>query len=177
MPEILRWNEFQSKTKLEEFKDIFFESALKKTFSNNEERKIFLDSWTKYYLDECTNDLWVAVSESQKLLGYLTGCQDSSRAAVQLQKGISSYNVFEDLFAEFPAHLHINFAPEARGQGLGSKLISTFQNDVNKPVHIVTSPNARNVNFYRKNGFQFEVIRAFADYELLFMVAGFNIKK
>jgi len=101
------------------------------------------------------------------------GCENSAAASEYYRTVNPSYALFEDQFARFPAHLHINCAPEARGLGVGTFLMAHFLQKLraNKitGVHIVTSPDAENRHFYTKNGFNFELIRAWKERPLLFM--------
>jgi len=101
------------------------------------------------------------------------GCADSLKAESSLKSGLPSYSLFADFFAQYPGHLHINLHPDYRGQGMGAQLISAFVRELSKRkirgVHLVTAPEARNVSFYRQNGFDFEATRTWHDHPLLFI--------
>lgn len=62
------------------------------------------------------------------------------------------------LAADYPAHLHIDFLPEAQGHGLGTRLMQTFFDQARAEgipgVHLgVNRQNERALAFYRKLGF------------------------
>ncbi len=140
--------------------DIFFESSTKKDFHNSKEKEAFSWKYLDFYITHYPQYLWVAL-DGQKVLGYILGMPftlDSSLYSVQphLKK-------FENLYSDFPAHLHINCHHEARGKGIGGKLILRFIDQVKdlslNGVHIMTGAESRNRDFYRKLGFHFEVIQ------------------
>lgn len=143
--------------------DVFFRSSARQSFPSAEERTRFLATWTGWYLEHAAEDvlLWI---EDGRTLGYLTGCRDSA-AAEALFTTIPRYTLFADQFASFPAHLHVNVHPDHRGRGIGAALVDAFAETCGTGVHIVTAPDARNVAFYRRLGFEWAVERR----ELLFL--------
>ncbi len=118
-------------------------------------RAAFHDLWLGQYLRHEPQLVHVAISAGQ-LVGYLVACHTdpatSPRFASQLY-----FQPFAAACARFPAHLHINLTAAARGFGVGARLIEACVADVaaaRRPgVHVVTSAAARNVTFYRRNGF------------------------
>lgn len=156
---IVRWSEaepLEQENLATQIRDVFFLCAARKEFSSAEERNGFYDRWTKYYYENCPEDIWLAVDPRRRVAGYLTGCRDSTRALPYYSDKVKSYRVFEDLFEEFPAHLHINCHPEYQGRGAGRMLIEAFVRDIEprlSGVHIVTAPDESNVRFYEKMGF------------------------
>jgi GNAT superfamily N-acetyltransferase len=153
-------------------REIFFLSASRTHWPDDEAKETFFDTWTSFYFTHAEDLIFLAVDDG-RALAYLTGCRDSAGAQAEIEKKIKSFAVFADLFARFPAHLHINAHPDARGRGIGSRLIEHFCSVLKKQkiggVHLVTSPDSRNRGFYRKNGFDFEVEREFKGHKLLFM--------
>lgn len=141
---------------LRDLRAIFFESSNRKTFADQKARDDFFETWVGYYLRHCSDQTLLAV-EGSLVLGYLTGCFDTNAALSELESKQPFLREFIDLFAKFPAHLHINCAEHARGKGVGSALIQKFKSECMEQrlagVHIITSPNSRNVSFYKKNGF------------------------
>lgn len=88
----------------------------------------------------------------------------NSRYAV-LKRVIQIGHKPKDRFDLFPAHLHINILPIAKGQGMGRKLMGEFMNkliDLNlSGLHLeVGKTNTNAIQFYKHIGF--EVIK---DYE------------
>lgn len=156
----------------EAIRDIFFLSASRTEWPNADAKDAFFETWTSYYFANCADLIFLA-TDGDRVLAYLTGCRDSAAAQSEIEKTIKSFAVFADLFKKFPAHLHINAHPDARGRGIGSKLISHFCDILKKQgvvgVHLVTSPDSRNRSFYQNNNFAFEVEREFKGYKLLFM--------
>lgn len=138
--------------------EIFFLSALRTGFASGRERADFFRTWAGWYLGHAPADVWFALDGEGAVLGYLTGCKDSAGAgAAGLDGTIPKYAVFADLFAAFPAHLHVNVRPEHRSAGLGRRLVDRFAEDCAADglagVHLVTGAEARNAAFYRRAGF------------------------
>lgn len=142
--------------------DIFFRSALRRTFASDAERAAFLDTWTGWYVDQAPADVLFWRDPDGRCAGYLTGCRDSA-AATDLFARIPNYALFADLFDRFPGHLHINVHPDHRDAGVGARLIGRFAADLaaeGRPgLHVVTGAGARNTAFYRRNGFTHAVER------------------
>lgn len=146
--------------------DIFFESSTKKEFKDAEERRAFEWKYLGFYLSHYPEYAWVAVEE-HKLLGYVLGMPFSQDPSLyQIQPHMKK---FEAEFMEFPAHLHINCHADARGKGIGSKLVQTLLNQLTtehiKGLHIMTGPASENRHFYHKLGFDFELEKE----QILFM--------
>ncbi|MBV1775227.1 GNAT family N-acetyltransferase [Burkholderiaceae bacterium DAT-1] len=64
-----------------------------------------------------------------------------------------------EVLDEFPAHLHINLLPRARGKGAGRKLVETLLDHLHalgaEGVHWGVDPrNGNALSFYRKLGFE-----------------------
>lgn len=135
---------------------IFFQSTSRTAFADEDERERFFVTWTGWYLDNAPRDVWFLPDGGGGYAGYLTGCRDSA-AVDGPGRVIPKYGVFADLFAAFPAHLHINLAPDARGLGLGRRLIDAFAADCISDglagMHVVTGVGARNAAFYTRAGF------------------------
>ncbi len=173
MIKICGLTELEPKPALIAIRDIFYASSARQSFASPEEKIAFFEKWTRYYIENAPDLIFLAVEDGARVLGYVMGTTDSAAALPFYEERLKSYAVFADQFEKYPAHLHINFRPEARGMGIGSKLISHFA-DVLKErhiagVHIVTSADAENRRFYSKNKFDFELKRTWHDVELLFM--------
>lgn len=155
---------------IEQVEDIFFLSSSVKNFESPERKQTFFKRWCGDYISSYPNDFFV-VLEGKKVLGYLSGCSDSSAALKILN--VPGLTVFADQFERFPAHLHINFHPDARGKGLGSLLVQHYikvlkEKEI-KGLHLVTSPDALNVNFYLRLGFNHTITRELNSMSLYFM--------
>ena len=150
--------------------EIFFLSTSIKSFSSIEKKSAFYKKWCKDY-QAYYPELFFIVFEDQKVLGYLSGCLDSAKSLEVLV--VPGQSVFQDLFNDFPAHLHINFHPDARGKGMGSLLVKHYIDFLRfnsiPGVHLVTSPDAPNVSFYDRLGFTHTHIREINGSPLLFM--------
>ena len=155
---------------LTKIREIFFLSTSIKEFSTPERKEAFFKRWCGDFVQFYPGHFYL-MFEGNVLLGYLSGCLDSERAGEVLE--VPGYDVFKDLFSDFPAHLHINFHPDCRGRGLGSILVNQFCQDLSdkriKGVHLITSPGAVNVSFYQRLGFTHEISREFNSSALLFM--------
>ena len=154
-----------------EIRHLFFLTSPRRRFDNERERDGFFRRWTGFYLEQAPDRVFLCL-EDARLLGYLTGCDDS-QAAVELAAKIPAYTLFADLFDRFPAHLHINVDPQAQGLGVGRRLVDAYTERLTERavggVHIVTAPDAEATGFYDKLGFVVRAERAFEDRRLLFM--------
>jgi ribosomal protein S18 acetylase RimI-like enzyme len=142
------------RTALEAAEAIFFESSSKKVFSDEAERLRFRERYFGVYTDRDPEWFLLAHDDHASVLGYLAGAPDTREEHLALNPYLGG---FRREIVLYPAHLHINFSPEARGLGLGSLLISEFERrlkDHSIPgVHLVTGATERNVGFYNKNGY------------------------
>lgn len=164
-------NQFSSESSVyRQIESIFFEASSLKEFSSPERKSAFFKRWCGDYAERFPQTFYLML-EGEKLLGYLSGCLDSKTAGSFLE--VPGYCVFNDLFDEFPAHLHINFHQDCRGRGLGSHLMQAYIEELDKKgirgVHLVTSPGAQNITFYSRLGFNHQVVRSFKEMQLLFM--------
>jgi ribosomal protein S18 acetylase RimI-like enzyme len=147
----------------------------------------FADLLTPWYTDREPESLFVA-ERGDSVVGYLMGCTDSRRAAgatrtavralltrsVPFRPGVagffwrSVFDVLRDrgapeeslLDPRWPAHLHINLLPEARGQGAGAALIRAFVERLgalgSPGLHLGTfAENTNAQSFFRAQGFAY----------------------
>jgi ribosomal protein S18 acetylase RimI-like enzyme len=135
---------------------IFFGASETKSFASEKARLAFRERWLGRYLDHYPANAWLAVGRDGPVAGYLVGSLEDP-AATSLFNDIAYFKVFSHLTIRFPAHLHVNLAPEFRGQGIGSRLIEAFARHAEAAgaagVHVVTGKGMRNVGFYERNGF------------------------
>lgn len=120
----------------------------------------FSRKWVEPYRKHCSKWTYVAKSD-RKIVGYLTGCPSfDSLGDDFFESEFRSLQLFskesiEKVKSNYSAHLHINFEPEFRGQGLGSQLIQNFSDDLKKMkipgIHVICGPDP--VRFYNHNRF------------------------
>jgi GNAT superfamily N-acetyltransferase len=155
---IRRWTEIPDKRRLTpEIDAIFFEASNTKEFAGEGERAAFRERWLGKYLANEPQFAYVAfASANAPAAGYLVG-------SVSEPVGLEA---FANAAWEYPAHLHVNLAPQFRNRGIGARLIDTFAVDALRAgapgMHVVTSADSRNVRFYSRNGFA-EIARAAVD--------------
>jgi ribosomal protein S18 acetylase RimI-like enzyme len=152
---------------------IFFEASNTKSFENDSVRSAFRERWLGRYLRDDPQYAYLAFAPSGNLVGYLVGAIDDPASNVQpADAGIAA---FRDLSKRYPAHLHVNVAPEYRGFGIGGRLIDAFVADAQQAgaagVHVVTSAASANVRFYNRNGF-LEIERGGPDNGLVYLARG-----
>lgn len=154
-------------------REIFFLSADPRNVSEDPvKNEAFFEKWTGYYFKYCPE--WILLAwKDHKLLGYIMCETDSARALPYYESRNPTYSLFKDQFDEYPAHLHMNSHPEARNQGVGAAMVAELVRRLKAEkvggVHLITSPAQRNVGFYRKNDFDFELQREWRGFPLLFM--------
>ena len=136
---------------------IFFEASGTKAFASDEVRQAFRERWLGRYLRVYPEWAYLALGNHGQVDGYLIGCLDDPSKTL-LFSDIGYFQDLRALTARFPAQLHVNLAPTARGAGAGSKLVSRFVDDAAQAgcpgAHVVTGRGLRNVGFYERNGFQ-----------------------
>ena len=157
---------------LSAFKEIFFTTSSRQKFADHRAKENFFNQWTQYYFRHCPEQIYLA-HDHDRLCAYLTGCNNSEAARTFYKSLNPCYDLFQDLFEDYPCHLHINAYPNCSGKGIGSSLIRHYIADLKKQnlagLHIITSPTARNVGFYKQNGFDFQLERFCNKTPLLFM--------
>lgn len=141
--------------------EIFWQTAGSPSFDSVASKAGFCYRYFDYYWYHEPSHFYVAIDDGG-VCGYLCGVAETRNHA-ELYKVAAHVAVFDDLYDRFPAHLHINVHGRTRGQGVGSALIEVFCGEMQRAgargVHLVTSVGARNVAFYRKNGFDQAVAR------------------
>ena len=137
--------------------EIWLVSAARQRAADAASRQAFVERWLEPYLRDHADTILLALDGEGEVLGLLTGCLDSAAAAETFEPLHPYYRLFADLYADYPAHLHINCHPGHRDRGIGSRLINRFAElcaEAGLPgLHLITAPGARNVAFYRRNGF------------------------
>ncbi len=156
---------------LSEIKYIFYISSSVQQFNSEDHKQTFFEKWCGDYLIHYADEFFLFFDQSDKLMGYISGCKNSTEALGNLR--VPGFKLFSDLFISFPAHLHINFHPDSRGMGLGSILVDFYIEYLKSQnvtgLHLVTSPDAKNVSFYDRLGFNQKYVRESNGHPLLFM--------
>ncbi len=152
--------------------DMFFETSSVQAFESERKKTAFRAKWLDYYIDKEPQHTFVAVHDSGRAMGYITGCFNSA-AATELFDKVESYKVFASLYNQYPAHLHINVRSEFRSVGLGGILLEKLELACRRSgvrgLHLVTAEGNRNVSFYEKYGFA-EAARAEVNGRTLLMM-------
>ena len=161
---VRRWMDVaQPHRLLEQLDAIFFEASGTKTFADEDARAAFRERWFARYLDQHPQWAFVAIAGDDRVAGYLVGALDEG----------SGFEAFAAAAADFPAHLHVNLAPQFRNRGIGAMLIEAFAADARragaKGMHVVTTADARNVRFYEREGFRERARTSVNGRELVFL--------
>lgn len=158
-----------------------------------DDRRIFMDGFYAYYTDYEPQHAWTAVCGG-RVVGFLTGCTDTRAyqrvllnimvprmlarlvrrryrvgrktlvyfmrlAQSRLQPGSPTADL-----ERYPAHLHINLLPEARGRGLGERLMQSYLQQLaglgvgGAHLH-TTSYNRAACHLYERLGFELAAAR------------------
>jgi GNAT superfamily N-acetyltransferase len=155
---------------------IFFGASATQTFADAGARAAFRDRWLGRYLTHDPHHAFLAIVDpggvEEDLAGYLVGSLDDPAKAERF----SDLGYFRDmahLTERYPAQLHVNLAPEWRGQGVGRDLVEAFcahAREAGVPgVHVVTSRGMRNVRFYTACGFSEAGSSAWNNREILML--------
>ena len=162
---------------LERIEEIFFLSSAGGGTLLGPERDEFYRRWTGYYLDEQPDLVLLAEDEDEgesggAVVGYLMGC-DRSAEAIRLFDDNFYYRAFEDCYADYPAHLHLNVLPDHRGIGVGARLVARFEDLCRErgcvSVHLITAAGARNRSFYQRVGYKTVSERRVDDRDLVLL--------
>ncbi|MEZ5850678.1 MAG: GNAT family N-acetyltransferase [Hyphomicrobiaceae bacterium] len=142
--------------RLTDFDPIFFEASATTSFRSEEAKAAFRRRWLGRYLETWPHLTHVALGPGGLLLGYIVGAHENPATDPRFDD-IGYFRALAPLCTRYPAHLHINLAPDARGMGLGTRLVDAFLADARMAgcpgVHLVTGRDSRNRSFYARNGF------------------------
>lgn len=147
---------------------VFWETAYTAQFDSPRERDAFERRYFSYYRELAPELFLIARDAEGATLGYICAVADT-RAHRELYALAAHVPLFDDLYTDYPSHLHINLTARARGRGVGGLLIADLEQRLlaagSTGLHLVTSPGARNVRFYHRNGFTDAVERELNDQE------------
>jgi GNAT superfamily N-acetyltransferase len=135
---------------------IFFEASGTQTFPNAAARAGFRERWLGQFLRLDPGEAFLALDDRGRCVAFLVGCLTDPARSARFDD-VGYFRLLADLTQSYPAHLHVNVAPEARGQGLGARLVEAFAAHAARAgapgMHVVTSEGQRNVAFYARCGF------------------------
>ncbi|MBI5246613.1 MAG: GNAT family N-acetyltransferase [Elusimicrobia bacterium] len=133
---------------------------------DDDERETFAEHWIGPYRELRPDWTFVAVHD-KKIVGYLTGCPDTLSFEKERRRLLNPrpdsrqffpHLVLVKLWAEHPAHLHMNVAADFRGFGTGAALIRFFFADLRKAgvpsAHVICGPSA--APFWERMAFRTE---------------------
>lgn len=168
MIEIVKINALDS-SEYEQVKEIFYQTSSAQNFKDKIEKENFEYKYFGYYRLNYPN-LFLVLKSDDQIMGYICGSKNSLED-FDLFKNLSHFELFKDLYAQYPIHLHINMHPDSQGKGLGSTLLKAFEAlfTNGSGIHLLTAPSAQNRSFYRKNGYLSESERKFNKNSILFM--------
>jgi GNAT superfamily N-acetyltransferase len=150
----------------EAVQEIFWETTTRTQFASINERVDFQEKYLESYLTQ----LALVAELKGQVVGYIVASISTDSDGAYWSEHLS---LFEDLYHRYPAHLHINCAEEARGNGVGSLLVEKLEADLKVigvgGLHLITLAGARNVSFYQKLGFNHKVERLWNGKPLLFL--------
>lgn len=172
---------------------IFWETSQQESFASQKEEDEYLRKYFQYYWEQAPDLFLLAIetppthNRSQqvqeagtpgtpgihgRVLGYVCAVADT-RVHPELYELASHIPLFDDLYQDYPAHLHINLTGQAQGRGIGGQLIGELEARLVaskvQGLHLVTGSNARNQSFYARCGFEHRVIRGSGPVRALFM--------
>jgi GNAT superfamily N-acetyltransferase len=135
---------------------IFFGASGTQSFASEAERHVFRQRWLGRFLNgDDAAHAFVALA-GDTVIGYLVGALDDPARGDRFAD-IGYFRDFAHLTPTYPAHLHINLAPDARSKGIGPQLITAFAAHAKAAgapgMHVVTGAASRNVRFYTACGF------------------------
>jgi ribosomal protein S18 acetylase RimI-like enzyme len=153
-----------------------------------DDRRLFTDAFTAYYLEYEAPYAWVSETPAG-LAGFLLGCADTTRQSRHWRSYILRYVLVKAIFGNYklgkktagfawgmfasmfrgeeagvdlnayPAHLQIDVRKGYRGEGMGSRLIEAYLQQL-RQLHVIgvhlttTSHNEAACHLYEKVGFR-----------------------
>lgn len=136
--------------------DIFFRSSATQSFASEEIRAAFRERWLGRYLQHDPDLVFVAVAADGGIAGYIVGATEDP-ALLERFADLPFTKAFAHLSRDYPAHLHVNCAPQWRSRGIGAALVARLAAEAKargaRGLHLVTGARSRNRAFYEREGF------------------------
>ena len=137
-------------------------------------RDFILFTFCNYYLEQEPENVFVLVDENDIAQGYVFGAMNFRKYLNNFKPYLKTVKklgkeYYRDAIGEilahavfsvkYPSHLHIDINEPFRGNGNGSKMVSTLTehmktNGAKAIMLVVGTSNKRGINFYKKNGFK-----------------------
>lgn len=137
-------------------------------------RDFILFTFCNYYIEQEPENVFVLVDENDTAQGYVFGAMNFWKYVKKIkpylkkvrETGKENYReAIVEIAAhgiyslKYPSHLHIDINEGFRGNGNGSKMVSTLTESMKAKgakgiMLIVGTGNTRGINFYKKNGFK-----------------------
>lgn len=151
---------------------IFWQTASPQSFDDKEKQELFKYRYLVHYIENYPGHCYVILSQKDEVFGYL--CGDGARSSYhQLKQLHAYYYLFEQYFSTYPAHFHINIAPNYQLKGLGAQLVAHYCEVLTLErcpgVHLITAQSARNVSFYQKLHFKSVQVKGYLNSNLLLL--------
>ncbi len=159
----------------EEVRQVCINTAPESAATDPNMHDFILFTFCDYYLEQEPENVFILVDEeTDTAQGYVFGARDfktyikNMRPYLKKVKKTGMRNYMDAvgeilghaIFSrKYPAHLHIDINKPFRGNGNGSRMISTLTEHMKKNhgvksiMLIVGTSNKRGINFYKKNGF------------------------
>lgn len=158
----------------EDVRQVCINTAPKEAKTNPNMRDFILFTFCDYYCEQEPENVFVLVDENDKAQGYVFGAMKFGTYLKKMKPYIKKVRetgkeFYRDALAEifahavfslkYPSHLHIDINEPFRGNGNGSKMISTLTESMKSRgakaiMLVVGTSNKRGINFYKKNGFK-----------------------
>ena len=160
----------------EDVRQVCINTGPKEALTDPDMHDFILFTFCDYYLEQEPENVFILVDEeTDTAQGYVFGAKDFKTYLKNMKPYLAKVKktgkaFYRDAIGEilghaiysfkYPAHLHIDINEPFRGNGNGSRMISTLTEHMknNKGVKsimlIVGTSHKRGINFYKKNGFR-----------------------
>lgn len=143
--------------------------------AKEETKKLVLLIYCTYYIENETENCFVAVNDEGKVVGYIICSENydtyekvflekyipqaatiSARRYVDAKFNMLKFGMYRK---DYPAHFYINVALDEQNAGIGGLLISTLKAHLRKKyakgvMLVCDADNAELIGFFEKNGFK-----------------------
>jgi len=137
-----------------DIRNIFWQTSSKNDFKDHREKEQFQNKYLEYYVNH-KNSIGLVYIKDSKILGYILGISLFDQSIIEINP---IYQDFLDEISVDMGELHINLHPNSQGLGIGSMLISAFEDHLAKSgcrfSFLITHHQAKNYMFYMKNQYQ-----------------------